>query len=141
MHKCWCGGSTVVAAEGHVVCGDSRFHDPAADGRPGKARRLYVAGPMSGYPECNYPLFNRVAEDLSRLGYEVVNPASFGEGRHYVDFIREDLRMMLDCDGVALLDLWWESTGARNEVQVAGLLKMPCRPWQEWIHRVKAELG
>lgn len=140
MDRCWCGGD-VQGLSGQLYCADSKFHDPTATGRPDRVRRLYVAGPMSGYPECNYPAFNDVAEKLRMVGYDVVNPAEFGTGRHYVDFIREDLRLMLDCDGVALLEGWWESTGARNEVQVAGLLKMACRPWQEWVHRTRKELG
>lgn len=142
--RCWCGGAVARVfeqGEYRTICMDSSFHDPTADGRPGKVRKLYVAGPMSGYKDNNYPLFARVSADLRRLGYEVVNPAEYGEGRHYVDFLREDLRFMLDCQGVAVLDNWWESIGARNEVSVAGLLKMPVRPWQEWTHRVKAELG
>jgi hypothetical protein len=40
---------------------------------------------------------------------------------------------MLDCDGVALLPDWEFSTGARNEVNVAGLLKMPVKTYTDWI--------
>jgi hypothetical protein len=74
----------------------------------------------------------------------VVNPAEVVRSvaqAHYVDLIREDLRLMLDCHGVALLEGWWESTGARNEVSNAGILKMPVRPWAEWLDAVQlAEL-
>lgn len=143
--RCWCGGATdIVSMDQPRVCLDSVYHDPEATGRPEKVRRLYVAGPMSGYPKNNYPAFNEVASKLRNLGYEVTNPAEygFGSGRvHYTDLLREDLRLMLECDGVATIDHWWESNGARNEVQVAGLLKMPVRSWIEWTHRTKAELG
>lgn len=143
--KCWCGGQVVLSATlpPKEVCLDSVFHDPKATGRREAHRKLYIAGPMTGYPDCNYPLFNEVHERLEAAGYEVLNPAKavVGSEAHYVDFIREDLRMMLDCDGVALLDRWWESTGARNEVNVAGVLLMPCRPWQEWLERAHQELG
>lgn len=133
--KCWCGGKVVGTA-----CVDSRFHDPLATGtrEPEDITKLYVAGPMSGYPESNYPLFNRVSELLRQAGFEIVNPAEFGNGKHYIDFLREDLRLMLDCHGVAVLDKWWESTGARNEVQVAGVLKMPVHPWADWLHHPAA---
>lgn len=122
-------------------CLDSIYHDWSATGRPERISRLYVAGPMSGYPECNYPAFHEASRLLRGAGYDVVDPAEFGEGRHYVDFIREDLRLMLDCHGVAVLDNWWESTGARNEVQVAGVLKMPIRTVEQWLERAHEELS
>jgi hypothetical protein len=136
--NCWCGGQVVQKPVDPPIyaCSDSVYHDPHADGRPEQVTKLYVAGPMSGYPECNYPLFNKVSEQLRSHGYEVVNPATvhIDKQHHYVDLIREDLRMMLDCHGVAVLEHWWESAGARNEVAVAGILKMPVRSHLEWVH-------
>lgn len=138
--SCWCGGGIKVNTElstGHFIyrCRDSQFHDPLATGDPAEITKLYLAGPMSGIKDCNYPLFNRYAERLRASGWEVVNPAEFGEGAHYIDFLREDLRLMLDCHGVATLDNWWLSSGARNEVMVAGLLRMPVRPAEQWFFR------
>lgn len=137
--KCWCGGWIVYRPDqpGVAICLDSRFHDPFASGKREweDISKLYVAGPMTGYPHSNYPVFNSVSRLLREAGFEVVNPAEFGNGKHYIDFLREDLRLMLDCHGVAVLENWWESTGARNEVQVAGVLKMPVLPWVDWIDR------
>lgn len=135
--KCWCGGRVVTPAwgePGEERCLDSALHDPYATGRKPGIKKLYIAGPMSGYPECNYPAFSMAAEILRMRGYDVVNPVDvhISDRHHYVDLIREDLRAMLDCDGVAVLENWWESTGARNEVNVAGLLKMPVRTVREW---------
>jgi len=142
---CWCGGLTTVVdpiGSAILVCSDSEFHDPLATGVPERIERLYVAGPMSGYPESNYPAFNEAARRLTDAGFEVLNPATsvVGTEAHYVDFLREDLRMMLECHGVALLEGWWESVGARNEAQVAGILKMPVRPVAEWLERAAQEL-
>lgn len=136
--KCWCGGHVTFSLPSNdPICVDSRYHDPFATGKREweDISKLYVAGPMSGYPHSNYPAFNSVSKLLREAGFEVVNPAEFGNGKHYIDFLREDLRLMLDCHGVAVLDNWWESVGARNEVQVAGLLKMPILPWSDWIQR------
>lgn len=144
VSSCWCGGRIDSKAD-PVVCLDSDYHDPLTTGRRDKHTVLYIAGPMSGYPENNYPLFNSVESMLVGAGYDVVNPASFGTHPgarvHYVDLIREDLRAMLDCHGVAVLDGWWESGGARNEVNVAGILKMPVRPYAEWLERARLELS
>ena len=37
--------------------------------------RIYVAGPMTGHPQLNFPAFHTEAARLRALGYEVVNPA------------------------------------------------------------------
>jgi hypothetical protein len=137
---CWCGG--LAAGD---VCLDSDYHDAQSTGRRAQITKLYVAGPMSGHVANNYPAFNQAAAFLRSAGYEVVNPAEFsvpsGSRVHYVDLLREDLRYMLDCHGVATIEGWWESTGARNETQVAGLLRMPVRTAAEWLERAKRELA
>lgn len=133
--ECWCGGLVVREA-----CQDSKFHDPFATGDPDKIERIYVAGPMTGYPECNYPEFNRVAKHLRSAGYKVTNPAEYGTQGHYVGLLREDLRLLLDCHAVAVLEGWWLSSGARNEVSIAGLLRMPVRPYNEWLDAARWEL-
>lgn len=123
------------------ICLESVYHDPFSDGRPKSVRTLYVAGPMTGYPQNNYPEFHRIATRLRDAGYLVVNPAEFGSDKgHYVDLLRQDLIGLLECDGVAFHGDWWESSGARNEVTVAGLLRMPVRSWQEWLERSRIEL-
>lgn len=134
---CWCGNPVNLVAEGPPQCADSEFHDPLADGRPKEVHRLYVAGPMSGYPQNNYPEFHHASDLLRDHGYIVVNPAEQGvpSGKRvsYQDLLRQDLLDMLSCDAVATLDHWWESTGARNEIQVAGLLRMPVRSVADWL--------
>lgn len=134
---CWCGGRATVSdtMPAGWACLESVWHDPTSDGIKKDIKTLYIAGPMSGLPMNNYPLFNEIATVLRRCGYAVVNPAEFGatEGASYVDLLRKDLRALLDCDGVCVLDNWWTSVGARNEVQVAGVLKMPVHPTREWI--------
>ena len=43
---------------------------------------LYLAGPMSGIPEFNFPLFNRTAKRLRQEGHSVFNPAERDIERH-----------------------------------------------------------
>lgn len=145
--KCWCGSVTTPptpapGSDGTWVCAASPLHAPYATGRKERIQTLYVAGPMSGYEEANYPAFNEAADLLRSVGFTVLNPVDVHEPVqcHYVDLLREDLIMMFQADGVAVLENWWESTGARNEVQVAGLLKMPVRPVTDWLSRAAYEL-
>ena len=43
--------------------------------------RLYLAGPMSGIKDFNFPAFNEAAEHLRKLGYEVFNPSCVLKGK------------------------------------------------------------
>jgi hypothetical protein len=145
--KCWCGG-TVWATPGApptFTCAEGPTHDPFGTGVPDHVTSLYVAGPMTGHPESNYPAFMETSKRLRDAGYTVVNPAEVSLDRlekvHYLDFLREDLVQMLTCRGVCILPDWWASTGARNEVNVAGLLKMPVRTEAEWLERAHKELS
>lgn len=132
LGKCWCGGNAVLwDISGPMSCADSSYHDPTDFGPTEPVRSLYVSGPMSGYPDCNYPLFDRSAASLRSLGYRVANPAET-TGRSYRALLAGDIGDLLTCDGVALLEGWWLSTGARLEVQIAGVLQKPCRPLADW---------
>ena len=36
-------------------------------------KRIYIAGPMTGLPDFNYPAFNAAAARMRALGFEVEN--------------------------------------------------------------------
>lgn len=133
---CWCGAPTTLAGDVYspqLRCRRADSHVPDSDGRPERVGRLYIAGPMSGYPDLNIEAFDYAEESLAYAGWEVVNPATVKfDAAHYVDYLRHDLTLLIECDGVATIERWWESTGARNEIQVAGLLRMPVRSWADW---------
>lgn len=48
----------------------------------GPAKRIYLAGPMQGIPEFNFPRFNAVARALRAGGHTVFNPAERDVERH-----------------------------------------------------------
>jgi hypothetical protein len=101
--------------------------------------RLYIAGPMTGYVDYNFPAFQRAARVLVSLGFDVLNPAekeSTAEGKPELSLIpkkwggdntyitpgairEKDIRDLLFCDGVVLLEGWMESWGALLEAAVA----------------------
>jgi hypothetical protein len=79
--------------------------------------KLYLAGPMTGYPEQNFPLFHAETARLRALGFEIVNPAELNEGSDgdWLACMRVDIVHVVYCDGIALLPGWEQSRGAPIE--------------------------
>lgn len=98
---------------------------------------LYVAGPMSGLPELNYPAFNEAAEQLRAAGFEVLNPVDVvvprGATPTWQWFMRRTLKMMLDADAIATLPGWRDSKGASIEVDTADRIGIGEAPVTHWI--------
>ena len=49
---------------------------------PVRKKRLYVAGPMRGIKDFNFPAFDEAATFLRNAGYEVCNPADRDREKH-----------------------------------------------------------
>lgn len=95
--------------------------------------KVYIAGPMTGIDEYNFPAFFEAEEYLEALGFETVNPArldavtaeeiegpgGLGEGSMLPAYLRRDFRELVECDGIVLLDGWRWSPGANAELAVA----------------------
>ena len=88
--------------------------------------KVYISGPMTGYEAFNYPAFHEAAAFWRSCGYEVVSPAELNPdtGGQWEDYLRADLRALLDCDAIALLTGWEASRGASLELHVAKALGM-----------------
>ena len=109
--------------------------------------KIYISGPMTGLPENNYPAFHEAARTLRAKGHKVVNPAEIHphgwlrrllhrvlrvlrlvRGKQlaptWADYMRADIRALLDCEAIALLPGWDQSRGARCEVSIAEDLGM-----------------
>ena len=112
-----------------------------------KAATWYLAGPMSGVPKFNIPLFDEVAARLRGAGYKIVSPAELDspttrarcaasldgapipELGTWGDFLSRDVKLVADrVDGIILLPGWERSRGARLEAFV-GLLT---DKWFSW---------
>ena len=102
------------------------FLQPGVTLQAARANRVYVAGPMTGIADFNYPAFNAVADQLRGLGYEVENPADHGivEGAQWADYMPYDLTRLGLCGVIALLPDWEKSQGAKLEVLIAERLGM-----------------
>ncbi|KQP39236.1 DUF4406 domain-containing protein [Pseudorhodoferax sp. Leaf274] len=90
-------------------------------------KRIYIAGPMTGHPELNFPAFHAEAARLRGLGFDVVNPAEINTDPNagWQTCMRDDIAQLVRCDGVATLPGWQRSRGASIEVGLAQGLEMP----------------
>lgn len=88
--------------------------------------KVYISGPMTGYPEFNYPAFAKAAAYWRSCGFEVVSPAELNPstGGQWADYLRADLKALLTCDAIAMLAGWETSRGALLELYVARALGM-----------------
>lgn len=82
-------------------------------------KRVYISGPMTGIPEYNAPAFQMAANQLQASGLTPILPVPFVDGKSYEEYLRDDLKLLLDCDGIYMLPSWQESKGAKIEHMVA----------------------
>ncbi len=84
--------------------------------------KLYLSGPMTGIPNYNHELFDRVAAEFRHVGFDVCSPAEFFDGditRERHEYMREAFKYLLEADTVVILPGWEGSKGARLEIMVA----------------------
>lgn len=79
--------------------------------------RTYIAGPMTGMPDLNFPAFHAAADQLRAAGHEPVNPAEINPdpGAEWTDCMFRDLEALTKCDAILLLDGGQKSPGAQIE--------------------------
>lgn len=100
--------------------------------------KVYLAGPMRGIPEFNFPAFRRNAKLLRAADIQVVSPHELDEEAGYfwegfrgdedltsynfdiAERLLEDIRVIAqDVDAVVVMQGWDESSGARAEASFA----------------------
>jgi hypothetical protein len=106
--------------------------------------KVYVAGPMRGYPDFNFPAFHAASAKLREKGHEVFSPAEKDQSIHGGDFAKGtngtlesiantgfSLRRALGDDtawicaegeGIYMLKGWETSKGAKAEKALAEAL-------------------
>lgn len=107
--------------------------------------KIYLAGPMTGIKDFNFPAFHKAAKELRAMGHEVFSPAEKDEETYGVDLFKgsgdpdkiggmDFKRVVLGIDlawicdnaqGIALMEGWEKSTGAIAESAVANALNIP----------------
>ena len=114
--------------------------------------KLYLAGPMRGYPHFNFPAFFEAARSLRDKDYIVFNPAerdvkvhgdgiannptgdeaqaTKDHGFNLRDALEDDTTWICrHADGIALLPGWEKSKGATAERALGLALGLEVQPW------------
>lgn len=79
---------------------------------------VYISGKITGNK--NYEAeFNEAEIKLSKMGFKVFNPASIKEDWTYEQYMKCDLKHLLECEWIYFLPNWGTSRGARIERIVA----------------------
>lgn len=93
--------------------------------------KIYIAGPMRGYPNNNHAEFDRAEEHLlkkeiyipinpARIDREAgVNPADDMTKLELRDALKRDFDLIFDCHAMYMLSGWGRSDGARAEHALA----------------------
>ncbi|MCJ8304831.1 DUF4406 domain-containing protein [Shewanella sp.] len=87
-------------------------------------RKVYIAGPMSGLPDCNRGAFHLAADVHRAIGHVVLNPAVLPAGLSQAEYMQICIPMLMCCDEIYLLDGWQQSDGANAEFALAKKLDL-----------------
>jgi hypothetical protein len=99
--------------------------------------KLYLSGKITDFKFFKKK-FTLARQQLENAGYVVCDPTTF-ELSEYISWseaMKYDIRCMLQCDGVATMDNWRDSRGAKIEVQLARNMEMPVFSVKQWIARI-----
>jgi len=94
--------------------------------------RVYISGPISGIEGGNTEAFRVAYLELVEAGHYPVSPIDIGwelkrEKGHeptWTEYMREDIKALMDCDGILMLDGWNRSKGSRVEKELAEELEI-----------------
>ena len=83
-------------------------------------KKIYISGKITN--NANYKAEFEAAElALKIAGFQPVNPAEeyLPDGATWADYMRQDIKLLCDCDAIYMLNGWRESAGAKIEHKLA----------------------
>ena len=86
--------------------------------------KIYISGPISGLPAGNYESFLEAEDAITEKGHEAINPHKVCQHMtgSWLDYMRADIKALMDADAILLIDGWSDSRGAVVELQIAAML-------------------
>lgn len=85
-------------------------------------KKIYISGAIAHHDlDERKSAFRRAEDFLRSAGYKPVNPFSNGlpDDADWHCHMKVDIGLLLQCDAIYMLDGWWESKGAKLELDVA----------------------
>jgi hypothetical protein len=122
-----------------MIAGTQIYHKGRKNGKS-----VYIAGPMSGYPEFNFPAFFEAQNNFENHGWAVWNPANkdaeadvqanesfatgdakklMASGWNFREVFLWDVEKVINSDAIFMLRGWQYSPGAVAEHAVAVVIK------------------
>ena len=89
--------------------------------------KTYISGPITGYPDNNIAAFETVEAYIRYRGDEPVNPLNVctqSPEHTWAEYMRADIRALMECEAIVVLKGWQGSRGACLEVSIARELGM-----------------
>lgn len=105
--------------------------------------KVYISGPITGIDFGNRFAFSCARNALELCGYEAVDPSDvqLDDEATWSDYMRADLKLLLDCDYIYMLDGWEDSKGARLERELAENLGIEEIDLDQECERAKQRAG
>jgi hypothetical protein len=109
--------------------------------------KLYLAGPMRGYRDQNYPAFEVAAKRLREAGHNVYSPVEDNLRQGITPEVAKDetflkVRFLQDlkficeeAEGIAVMEGWQQSKGAKAEAAVGVAIGVPWLEVETWVRR------
>lgn len=113
-------------------------------------QRVYLSGPMTGYPDYNRQAFVEAAARLRSWGYEVHSPVesnleTYGSWEEAIkhpwqEHLARDVIAVPSCDVIALMRGWQASKGANLELRIARELGFPVISAEDGVEVTASEI-
>jgi len=85
--------------------------------------KAYISGKITGLKEeVYYKNFERLEIKYNKLNFNAYNPVKmvpFKEGKTWIEYLIDDIKLLLECDVIVMMSNWKDSKGARIEHNIA----------------------
>lgn len=89
---------------------------------------IYISGPITQHPTGNVEAFAAAVLAVESKGHKAINPhdvCSHLIDAHWLDYMRLDIKALMDADAILLLPEWDMSRGSKIEINIFVHLGLP----------------
>ena len=86
--------------------------------------KIYISGKISGIENKAFEIFEMAEKELQLRGFKTINPMKLDHDhdKTWDSYIKEDIKHLLECNSIYMLNNWNDSKGATIEHSIAILL-------------------